>query len=194
MSSPFAQYDINVDRIHDDDSRVEDRAFLIDQQGARKMELGEPDIDYMEASQIQVDNKLKKKQNNQNTKPKRKIQQETQSDEEDDEMEEGETAEDHGEKVDKDFVVNKKKKKSEDTVTVQFPKKILDNPDLISMLDRTKTTPNAGLGVVAALLQTGKVVGEHGKENVDLNKFTLSYCSLKRSAKKNRKSYCRQDF
>ena len=115
------------------------------------------------------------------------MKQETQSDEEDDEMEEGETAEDHGEKVDKDFVVNKKKKKSEDTVTVQFPKKILDNPDLISMLDRTKTTPNAGLGVVAALLQTGKVVGENGEENVDLDKFTFSYGSLKRAGAKNRK-------
>ena len=52
---------------------------------------------------------MKKKQNNQNTKPKRKMKQESQSDEED-ELEVGETAEDHGEKVDKDFVVNKKKR------------------------------------------------------------------------------------
>ena len=38
VSSPFASHDIHVDRLHDDDSRAEDRAFLKDQQGARKME------------------------------------------------------------------------------------------------------------------------------------------------------------
>ena len=63
----------------------------------------------------------------------------------------------------------------------------MDNPELISMFDRTKTTPNVGLGVVAAVLKSGKVVGKDGESEVDFDKFTFSVDSLKRSADKNRK-------
>ena len=89
--------------------------------------------------------------------------------------------------LDLDLNTGNKRKNMDDSVTIKFPRTILDNPGIISMLDRTKTTPNASLGVVAAVLKSGKVVTEEGEEEVNLDNFTFSYQSLKRSADKNRK-------
>ena len=51
ISTPDADFLIRADRLHDQDSRSEDRTFLKDQKGARQMELGEPDMRYGEASE-----------------------------------------------------------------------------------------------------------------------------------------------
>ena len=51
ISTPDADFLIRADRLHDQDSRSEDRIFLKDQKGARQMELGEPDMRYGEASE-----------------------------------------------------------------------------------------------------------------------------------------------
>ena len=55
--------------------------------------------------------------------------------------------------------------------TIEFRKKKFDNPEYVSMMDRTKTSPNT---VVASLLESGKVVGSDVKSKVDLDKFSFS--------------------
>ena len=52
------------------------------------------------------------------------------------------------------------------------------------MLDRTKTAPRSALGLLSAVLKTGKIVGDDG---VDLHEFSMSVNTLNRSAKKNRR-------
>ena len=46
-----------------------------------------------------------------------------------------------------------KKKPTKDSVTIKFPKKVMDNPELISMFNRTKTTPNVGPEAIMRVLE-----------------------------------------
>ena len=63
----------------------------------------------------------------------------------------GDIAEDN--ENDKIFVRKPEKKKpTKDSVTIKFPKKVMDNPELISMFDRTKTTPNVGPEAIMRVL------------------------------------------
>ena len=79
---------------------------------------------------------------------------------------------DGNENIDTDFEFKQRsKRRKEETATIEFPKKKFDNPEYVSMMDRTKTSPNT---VVAALLESGKVVGRDVKSKVDLDKFSFS--------------------
>ena len=71
---------------------------------------------------------------------------------------------DENENIDPDFEFKKKsKRRKEETVTIEFPKNILDNPEFVSMMDRTKTTPHTGVSLVAALLKSREGCGEGRK-------------------------------
>ena len=56
---------MKCDPLYQNDSRLEDRNFLLDQQGPRKMELGNPDNKYNEAyiNPLKKKEDMEKKQN-----------------------------------------------------------------------------------------------------------------------------------
>ena len=72
VSSIDANLKIKADRLHDEFSKTEDQIFLLDQQGDRKMELGDPDNRYIEASLDQISRKETEANKEQNWKIQRK--------------------------------------------------------------------------------------------------------------------------
>ena len=71
LSAPDADFSIRTDRLHDQDSRSDDRTFLQDQKGAKQTELGEPDMRYGEASENKEGRKVDK--NKQDVKEKNRV-------------------------------------------------------------------------------------------------------------------------
>ena len=68
VSNIDANLKIKADRLHDEFSKTEDQIFLLDQQGDRKMELGDPDNRYIEASLDQISRKETEANKEQNWK------------------------------------------------------------------------------------------------------------------------------
>ena len=60
---------------------------------------------------------------------------------------------------DKDYTAKIRYKKKE-TVLVELPTYILNSPEVCSMLDRINTTSRKAVGVVYAILKTGKMDGK----------------------------------
>ena len=79
-----------------------------------------------------------------------------------------------------DNTVHKKKSNS---VTVELSHNVFKEPEVTAMLDRTKTTDNEAMGLVSAVLKTGKINGEQ----VDLNEFTMSSSTIHKVREKNRR-------
>ena len=72
-------------------------------------------------------------------------------------------------------------KKSE-TVVVEMPRNILKSPEVTGMLDRLKMTSNSAMGIFSTMIKASTINGKQP----DLNEFTCSTSTLRRTRNNNR--------
>ena len=113
--------------------------FFQDQRGPRLRWMNGQDFQYSEAVQNKMD-RDKKKEEQQHKEIKRKESTSTIVTQEDS------TEEDNN--SDPDYTRSKKKRS--DTVTLEVPRKIFANPEVASMLDRTKCSSPVAVGIKTA--------------------------------------------
>ena len=163
--------------------KTEDISFLMDQRGVRKMVMGEKDSSY----ERRVNSNLKKKQ-----KVAENLGSPSSTVDEDVDYNENIVENDRDEEdiEDKDFAFKARHKKQNDTVLVELPKDIMNNPGVCAMLDRTGTSIREAVGVVSSILKSGV----SGGKQVDLNQFSLSTSSLFRKRNHNRSVLMEQEM
>ena len=61
------------------------------------------------------------------------------------------------------------KRNKSDTILIELPRDIMNNPEVCTMLDRTGVSSRKAVGIISAILKAGKI---NGKE-VDLSEFSL---------------------
>ena len=83
---------------------------------------------------------------------------------------------------DEDYDVHLSKKRKTETVTVDLPRNPWKHPETTAMMDRLKLTPAQAMGFFSSIVKTGTV----NNNQVDLDEFTCSTNTIKRSRNKNR--------
>ena len=163
--------------------KMEDISFLMDQRGDRRMVMGEKDTSY----EMRVNSNLKKKQ-----KEAENLGSSSSTVDIDVDYNKNviENDSDEEESVDEDFVYKGRHEKQKETVHVELPKDIMNNPEICAMLDRTSTSHRDALGVVSSILKSGVSEGKQ----VDLNQFSLSKSSLLRKRNHNRSVLMEQEM
>ena len=139
-----AEEKILKDRLLEPGARCEDIDFLKDQRGSRLgwISVGKVDISYS----VSLENKCKRIVSAEKLVTNEKKREEEQST----------TVEDIPDNFeetsgDSDYVTKTKQKKS--TVTLEVPRNLFADPEVIAMLDRTKCTDRVTTGVVASVLK-----------------------------------------
>ena len=163
--------------------KTEDIAFLEDQRGERKMVMGERDATF-EARKIA--------RNQKNLEKFGKVIVEVNNNENSSKTEADDSTDDEA-NDDIEFKIKDKVRKKDEPVIVEFPKDILNSPEVCAMLDRTATTSRNAVGIVSSILKAGKIDGQAA----DLSKFSLSRTTLERKRVSNRSvlmEQARQEF
>ena len=153
IASPSWAKEISTYRLKDGDEKEEDFNFLVDQRGPRKQYLGEFSAHFAEAvtdkdtrvaaSEAQVTTENERQEQVRSIDRKRR------------ELATKDIISDNNN--DKDFEVKAKKPKKSQTVTLEVPRKILEDPGICQMLDRTKQSKIFAMGKLQLLL---KLLGE----------------------------------
>ena len=177
VASQQAEELLKKDRLIGAKARNEDLDFLRDQRGPRKASIGAADAEYADT----VSRKMYRTQGEEERKKKESERKRQASLPKcqgglnaDDEFGENQAEYER----DEDFQPRAKTRKS-DTVTVEVPKKIFDDSNVVAMLDRTKVSSRTALCVVAAVLKTA---------NADLNDFSTSQSTLRRTRDRQREA------
>ena len=165
--------------------KTEDVSFLLDQRGDRKMVMGEADTSY----KSRVDKNNMKKQKNIGSS-QAGCSSSTDTGVVVDENENMIENENDKDVMDTDFEYKGKHKKKNESVIVELPADIMNNPELCSMLDRTATSSRKAVGLVSSILKCGKIDGKQ----VDLNQFSLSRASLEKKRIHNRSVLMEQEM
>ena len=156
--------------------KTEDLTFLLDQRSERKMVMGGRDTSFEDRV---VSNSVRKNKYVEGVEGSSKSSMESGSmqpewDEEDKDA-------NNNDEIDLEYKDHSRKKK-EDTVLIELPKDIFNNPEVCSMLDRTATTSRKAVGVVSTIIKSGKIQGKEA----DLSQFILSRKTLERKRASNR--------
>ena len=97
-----------------------------------------------------------------------------QTEDDEDDEEEAEQVGSRGDN-DEDYVDNSRKEKRSERITVTIPRKVFMSPDLLSSLDRTKTTDREAMRILAPVFKTFET--EDGKR-LDLEELVLSKSTI----------------
>ena len=170
IAAEDAEEKINKDRLLENEAKSEDVIFLEDQRGPRIacIDVKNGDLDYSKSvkekeDRIAAENKAKEKENSRIRESESIHPAEIQK----------ETIEDN---TDDDEFEPKVRKKSR-TVTLEVLRNIFADPEVTTMLDRTKCTNRVTTGVVASVLKSA---------GANLNDFTLSKDTIKFQRNKKR--------
>ena len=168
ISSETWEQQIRDDRLRDEKAKLEDLAFLPDQQGPRLMILDKIDVAYaaresakmlrLSAQSERRDKELKRKEATTTVKDR------------------GSPEKDNSDIEDPEFK-NKQRRKS--TVTIELPTNVFANREFGLMADRAGMSDRILAGVTATLIKSS---------GTDINNFNLSYSTARRERIETRKN------
>ena len=172
--------DILGDRLRSKEAKQEDLRFIVDQRGPRNMFMEREDKLYEHsfiAKKARLESELQQKHKEEQRKRKSGTSHMVFEDT-DDESSDCDDVEAIG-----DFLFKDTKKS--DTITLEVPKKILNNPDLCTMADRIGMSSNNVVGLLSTVLKAG---------GGDLNEFSLSSSTAHRGRTKLRQQEYEQFY
>ena len=155
--------------------KEEDLKFLEDQRGPRVGSMGSRYICFDQAQQRKVFRESSE-QIHKERELQRKKDMETKGEVENQNDENNDSTDDEF------SVPTPAKLKRSDAVLVEIPRDIMKSPEVSGMLDRLKMTNNSAMGIFSSLMKGSTMEGKQ----VDLNEFTCSTSTLRRSRNNNR--------
>ena len=175
IASPKAEQEMVKNRLLGNNDKEEDLKFLEDQRGERAGSIGVRDQQFDHAVQRKQERDADKRDR---AEMEMKRKQDMTNNNQDENIEAGDTDD-----KDDDFLIPKPTKmKKSDTVVVEVPRNIFASPEVTGMLDRIKMTNNSAMGFFSTMMKASTVRGEQA----DLNEFTCSTSTIRRTRNKNR--------
>ena len=175
IASSEAEKEMLKNRLLGNKDKEEDLKFLEDQRGPRVGSMGSRDICFDQAQQRKVFRESSE-QIHKERELQRKKDMETKGEVENQNDENNDSTDDEF------SVPTPAKLKRSDAVLVEIPRDIMKSPEVSGMLDRLKMTNNSAMGIFSSLMKGSTMEGKQ----VDLNEFTCSTSTLRRSRNNNR--------